>query len=56
MRSNAATTILVTVAALGISAVSIARAGAASNLNTVVYQFGIGLFARLKAAYRRRLT
>jgi hypothetical protein len=36
---------LVTVAALGISAVAIATSGAATNLNTVVFQFGVGLFA-----------
>ncbi|MEI6335208.1 MAG: hypothetical protein WCS87_11645 [Methylococcaceae bacterium] len=36
---------LVTVAALGISAISIAVGGAAGNINTIVYQFGVGLFA-----------
>lgn len=36
---------LVTVAALGISAVAIASGGAGANVNAVVYQFGIGLFA-----------
>lgn len=36
---------LVTVSALGISAISIAFDGASANLNTVIYQFGIGLFA-----------
>lgn len=36
---------LVTVAALGISAISIAVGGAAESLSTVIYQFGVGLFA-----------
>jgi hypothetical protein len=36
---------LITVAALGISAVSIAVRGAVDSLSTVVYQFGTGLFA-----------
>lgn len=36
---------LVTVAALGISAVTIAVKGAAGNVNAVVEQFGVGLFA-----------
>jgi hypothetical protein len=36
---------LVTISALGISAVSIAVGGSADNLNTVIYQFGAGLFA-----------
>jgi hypothetical protein len=36
---------LVTIAALGVSAVTVALNGAAANVNTVVYQFGVGLFA-----------
>jgi methyl-accepting chemotaxis protein len=36
---------LVTVAALGISALSIAMGGAAESLSTVIYQFGVGLLA-----------
>lgn len=36
---------LVTVSALGISAISIAVRGAETNLTTVIYQFGVGLFA-----------
>ncbi|WP_310387915.1 hypothetical protein [Roseateles sp.] len=36
---------LITIVALGISAVSVAISGAAANVNTVVYQFGVGLFA-----------
>lgn len=36
---------LITVAALGISAVTIATAGAATDINTVVLQFGVGLIA-----------
>nr|WP_217346333.1 hypothetical protein [Noviherbaspirillum sp. L7-7A]MBV0880740.1 hypothetical protein [Noviherbaspirillum sp. L7-7A] len=36
---------LVTVAALGISAIVIANNEGAENLKTVVYQFGVGLFA-----------
>lgn len=36
---------LVTVSALGISAISIAFRGSEGNLNTVIYQFGVGLFA-----------
>ena len=36
---------LVTLAALGISAVAIATSGAATNINTVVFQFGVGVFA-----------
>lgn len=36
---------LVTVAALGISAMTIASRGASTDINTVVYQFGVGLIA-----------
>jgi hypothetical protein len=36
---------LITVAALGISAVSMANEGASASMSTIVYQFGIGLFA-----------
>ena len=36
---------LVTVAALGISAVTIASSGGTTDINTVVFQFGVGLFA-----------
>lgn len=36
---------LVTIAALGISAVTIASSGGATDINTVVFQFGVGLFA-----------
>lgn len=36
---------LVTVAALGISAVTIASSGGMTDINTVVFQFGVGLFA-----------
>jgi hypothetical protein len=36
---------LVTVAALGVSAVSVAVAPAAVNVETIVFQFGVGLFA-----------
>lgn len=36
---------LVTVAALGISAVTIASSGGATDINSVVFQFGVGLFA-----------
>lgn len=36
---------LVTVAALGISAVTIASSGGATDINAVVFQFGVGLFA-----------
>jgi hypothetical protein len=36
---------LVTVAALGISAMSIARGAPGQNINLIVYQFGIGLIA-----------
>lgn len=36
---------LVTVAALGISAISVAISGTAVDVDTIVYQFGVGLFA-----------
>jgi hypothetical protein len=36
---------LVTVTALGISAIAIANSGSSDNLSTVIYQFGVGLFA-----------
>lgn len=44
---------LVTVMALGISAVSIAFSGVRENLSTVIYQFGIGLFATAYAVVAR---
>jgi hypothetical protein len=36
---------LVTIAALGISAVTIATSGGSTDINAVVFQFGVGLFA-----------
>jgi hypothetical protein len=44
---------LITVAALAISAISIARSGSTGNLNHVIYQFGIGLMATAYAVVAR---